>query len=178
MALALPYKIVALLTFPGVVVHEVVEQLFCRWRRVAILNVCYFRFDNPAGFVIHEPDIEVHQMLWISLGPLVVNSLLGALIAFPAILPALEFRVATVQSYVLAWLGLSIAMHAFPDSDDARNLWRALRSHQVSTLTRVFVMPIAAAMYVGAVGRLLWLDLFYGIGVISLIPALWLYNLP
>jgi hypothetical protein len=33
-------------------------------------------------------------------------------------------------------------------------------------------------MYVGAAGRMLWLDLFYGMGVILLVPALWLYNLP
>jgi len=101
MGLAISSQIIALLTFPGVVAHEVVEQLVCRWSGVAVLDVCYFRFVNPRGYVIHEPALKVRKSLLIGLGPFFVNSLLVALVAFPAVLPALEFRVSIVQSYVL-----------------------------------------------------------------------------
>jgi hypothetical protein len=105
MGLAIPNQILVLLTFPGVVAHEVVEQLFCRWLGVAVLDVCYFRFGNPTSYVFHEPSLNVRDSLAVGLGPFFVNSLLGALIAFPAVLPALEFRVSTVQSYTPGVVG-------------------------------------------------------------------------
>lgn len=44
----IPGQLIAALTFPGVIVHEMAHQLFCRLFRVAVLDVCYFRF-GPAG---------------------------------------------------------------------------------------------------------------------------------
>ena len=120
--LAIPSQVVALVTFPGVVLHEVVEQLFCRWLRVAVGNVCYLRFGTPPGFVIHEPPANVRQALLIGLGPFLVNSLLAALMAFPFVLPALEFRVSATEGYILAWLSVSIAMHSFPNADETGDL--------------------------------------------------------
>lgn len=159
------------------VVHEVVEQLFCRRSEIAVLDVCYFRFGNPAGYVLHEPELNVRQSLSIGLGPFFVNSLLGALVAFPAILPALEFRVSTVQSYVLAWLGFSIAMHAFPSADNATALWHAVWSRRVPLLTRVLTTPVIGFMWIVSAGRLIGLDLLYGVAIVTAPPVLLLYVL-
>jgi hypothetical protein len=38
----IPGPLIALATFPGVIVHELAHQLFCRWFRIPVLNVCYF----------------------------------------------------------------------------------------------------------------------------------------
>jgi hypothetical protein len=176
--LAIPSQVIALLTFPGVVLHEVVVQLLCRWLRIAMGDVCYIRFGSPAGYVIHEPPADVCQALVLGLGPFFVNSILGAFIAFPAIFPALEFRVSTTGGYVLAWLGVSIATHAFPSADETGELWRAVWSPRGSTLTRLFTTPLVAFMYGGALGHFICLDLLYGIGVVVLAPALLLYTLP
>ncbi len=175
MTWALPSQILAVLTFPGVVLHEIVEQFFCRRMRVAIFKVCYFRFASPPGFIVHEPLPRLRQSLWLGLGPFFVSSALGALIAFPAIVAALEFRVYTLTGYVLAWLGISIAMHSFPTVDNALDLWRAVRSHPSSPLLST---PLAGILYVGAVGRLFGVDLLYGIGVVILAPALLVALLP
>jgi hypothetical protein len=87
----IPGPLIALATFPGVIVHELAHQLFCRWFRVPVLEVCYFRVDNPAGFVIHEPPAKSYHSLFISIGPFLINTILGALIAFPAALPVIKF---------------------------------------------------------------------------------------
>lgn len=176
--LAIPSQVVALVTFPGVVLHQVVEQLFCRWRRVAVADVCYLRFGTPPGFVLHEAPANLRQALLIGLGPFFVNSLLAALIAFPFVLPALEFRVSATQGYILAWLSVSIAMHSFPCADETRDLWRAVRGPGSSTLTRLWATPLVGFMYVGALGRWYFLDLLYGLGLLVLAPALLLYVLP
>ena len=45
----IPGLLIALATFPGVIVHEAAHMLFCRLRGVAIFKVCFFRVGNPAG---------------------------------------------------------------------------------------------------------------------------------
>ena len=177
MGLAIPSQIVALLTFPGVVAHEVVEQLFCRWLGVALFDVCYFRFGNPSGYVNHEPKLPMRQSLWIGLGPFFVNSQLGALVAFPTVLPALEFRVSTVQGYVLVWLGISIAAHALPSRENAVILWRTIWSRQSSLLTRALTTPAVGLMLIASAGRIIGLDLLYGVAMVAAPPVLLLYIL-
>jgi hypothetical protein len=177
MGLAIPSQILAVLTFPGVVLHEVVEQLFCRWSEVAVLDVCYFRFGNPTGYLTHEPALNVHKSMVIGLGPFLVNSLLGALVAFPSVLPALEFRVSTPQSYVLAWLGISIAMHALPSTEDAIALWHSIWSGQCTVVTRLLVTPLVGFTCIVSAGRLIALDFVYGVAIVAAPPALLLYFL-
>jgi hypothetical protein len=119
----IPGPLIAALTFPGVVVHELAHQFFCRLFGVAIFDVCYFRFGNPAGYVIHEHPTKASQQIWIGVGPFLVNSVVGAIIAAPASIQVLQFEAGTPLDYVLIWLGISIAMHAFPSTGDAKG-WR------------------------------------------------------
>jgi len=55
----IPGKVVSLLTFPGVIVHELAHKIFCEMAGVQVYEVCYFRFGNPAGYVKHEPVSEL-----------------------------------------------------------------------------------------------------------------------
>ena len=64
--LFIPGPLIALATFPGAIVHALAHQLFCRWFRIPVLNVCYFRVSNPTGFVIHEPATKSYQSVLIS----------------------------------------------------------------------------------------------------------------
>jgi hypothetical protein len=168
----IPGPLIALATFPGVIVHELAHQLFCRWFRVPVLKVCYFRAGNPAGFVIHEPPTKSYQSLFISIGPFLINTLLGALIAFPAALPVIQFGAGDPLDYLLIWLGVSIAMHAIPSTRDAKSLWTSVKGPDVSSLGRFLVAPIVGIIYLAALGRLFWLDLVYGIGVAVGLPTL------
>ncbi|NIM04841.1 MAG: DUF3267 domain-containing protein [Armatimonadetes bacterium] len=159
----IPGRLIALVTFPGVIVHEIAHQLFCRLCGVAVLDVCYFRFESPAGYVEHEPPRRISQHVLIGIGPFIVNSLLGAFIALPSAVAVLQFEAGTVLDYILVWLGVSIAMHAFPSVADAKSIWQAIWSEGTPTLTRLMVTPVVGLIYLGALGSFLWLDLAYGV---------------
>ena len=166
----IPGPPMALATFPGVIVHELAHQLFCRWFRIPVLNVCYFRFGSPAGFVIHEPATKSYQSVLISVGPFLVNTIIGAIVSFPAAIPVIRFGAGDLLDYFLIWLGVSIAMHAIPSTGDAKSMWQSVKD--VSPVTRLLVMPIVGVIYLATIGRFFWLDLFYGIGVAIGLPTL------
>src|SRR5262249_10889069 len=119
----IPGEIIALATFPGVIIHEAAHMLFCKLGRVAVFDVCYFRFGNPAGYVVHEGPKNFGTAFLISVGPFIVNSLVCILLCFPAFVPVRIFERPDPVSYFLLWLGLSIGMHAFPSFQDAKVLW-------------------------------------------------------
>jgi hypothetical protein len=166
----IPGPLNALVTFPGVIVHEVAHQLFCRFFRVAVLDVCYFRFGNPAGYVVHEPPETPGQQLWIGIGPFLVNTLVGAVIAAPAAIPVLQFEAGDALDYLLIWLGVSIAMHAFPSTGDAQSIWHAFQTRETPPLLRLIGTPLVGLIYMGALGSMVWLDLVYGMAVAMLLP--------
>ena len=87
----IPGWFISIVTFPGVIVHEAAHMLFCRLRRVAVLDVCFFRTGNPAGYVLHEPVADFNTQFLICVGPFIVNSLLCFLICFPAFVPVRVF---------------------------------------------------------------------------------------
>jgi hypothetical protein len=168
----IPNFLISALTFPGVIVHEIAHQLFCRIFRVSVFDVCYFRFGNPAGYVIHEiPRKKLHQIL-IGIGPFFVNTLLGAVIALPAALPVINFKTGTLLDYFLIWLGVSIAMHSFPSTGDAKSIWKSVWNRETPVLTRIIAAPVVGIIYLCAIGSIFWLDLLYGIFVAAFIPNL------
>lgn len=73
----IPGIIISIITFPGVIVHELAHQLFCRWFKIPVFEVCYFRFENPIGYVIHEPAKKGYQTILISIGPFIINTILA-----------------------------------------------------------------------------------------------------
>ena len=168
----IPGILITFLTFPGVIVHELAHQLFCRWFKVPVFEVVYFRFGNPAGYVLHERARSATQSVFISTGPFILNTVLGFLIAMPA---ALQYKLDAMNpfDYVLLYLGVSIAMHAFPSTGDARTLWESVVKNSASSrLSKIIVTPIVGFIYLGALGSFIWLDLLYGIGVAVGLPWL------
>ena len=121
----IPGILIALATFPGVIAHEAAHLLFCRIRKVAVFEVCYFRLGNPAGYVVHEPTDDFTTSFLIAVGPFIINSLLCVVFCFPAVLPVRVFGLSDPVSYFWIWLGVSIGMHAFPSTQDGRGLWGA-----------------------------------------------------
>jgi hypothetical protein len=170
--LLIPGFLIALVTFPGVIVHELAHQFFCRLQGVAIFKVCYFRLGNPSGFVLHEIPKHPHQSILIGLGPFLVNSIFGALIAFPAALSVIRFSTGDPLDHFLVWLGVSIAMHAFPSTGDAKSMDAAVASKEVPRWLKIVTIPITLLIRLVTIGRFIWLDLFYGVGVALALPAL------
>lgn len=172
----IPGFLIAIVTFPGVIVHEIAHQFFCRICRVAVIDVCYFRTGNPCGYVQHEYPKSAYQSILIGIGPFFVNTILGALIAFPAAIPIINFEAKfsgnNLMDYVLIWLGVSIAMHSFPSTGDAKSMWHTIKSKETPILAKILGTPIVALIYIGAFGSFVWLDFFYGLAVAAFLPNL------
>lgn len=166
----IPGPVISAITFPGVIVHELAHQLFCRLYKVPVLKVVYFRFGNPAGYVLHEVPAKKWQSIMISIGPFFLNTIVGALIAFPTVWPGFNFTNTPFIEYLLIYLGVSIAMHAFPSTGDANSIWQTLKDKDTNLLVKVAGYPIVGLIYLGAIGSVFWLHLLYGYGVAIALP--------
>jgi hypothetical protein len=156
-----------------VIVHEIAHMLFCRLRGVAVLDVRFFRFGNPAGYVLHENTDNFNTTFLIAVGPFILNSLLCVLICFPAYLPMKVFEVEHPFNFFLLWLGVSIGMHAFPSNQDASVLWsQAGRAARSLNPLAVLSYPLVIVIYLANLGSIVWLDLFYGLALGLGLPAL------
>jgi len=167
-----PGFLIALITFPGVIVHELAHQLFCRIFKVPVFKVVYIQAGNPAGYVVHEAVKNKMQGILISVGPFIINTMLGALISLPASLPVFVFHTAGPLDYLQIYLGVSIAMHAFPSRGDANNIWAIINESNTPIWIRIIGYPIVGLIYLGSLGSFFWLDLLYGVGVAIMIPRL------
>jgi hypothetical protein len=99
----IPGWFISILTFPGVIIHEWAHKKFCDWTKVRVNKVVYFRFGNPAGYVMHEKPIKYNQIFWISNGPLIINTLATIFISYIATLTQKE----SAQFYILLWVANS-----------------------------------------------------------------------
>ncbi|MFN8242622.1 MAG: DUF3267 domain-containing protein [Ferruginibacter sp.] len=171
----IPGFLISLVTFPGIIVHELAHQLFCRLYKVPVFKVVYFQLGNPAGYVMHETPVNKWHSVMISIGPFFVNSILGAVIALPAALPVFSFNSANPLDYLLIYLGVSIAMHAFPSTGDGNQIWNALKEPGTPAWLRIIGYPLVGLIYIGSIGSFLWLDLLYGVAIAIGLPKLLIY---
>lgn len=174
----IPGFLISMITFPGVMVHELAHVAFCKFTGTRVLKVCYFQLDNPAGYVIHEQPSTVWRHILIGVGPFFVNTFVGfmlGMVAIPMHMNVLEkSRLAdfTGSEFLLFWLGLSIAMHAFPSTGDARSIWHALWSEAAPISAKLVGTPVVIVIFAGAIASIFWLDVLYGFGVVSAAGAL------
>ncbi len=162
----IPGPVIALLTFPGVIVHEAAHLFFCKLFKLQVYDVCFLRFGNPAGFVIHEKSDNFTASFFVSIGPFLGNTILCIVFCSAAFLPVWELKVFDPLAYFFYWLGLSIGMHAFPSTGDLSNLWEvAPCKAKHGNLLAIVSLPLIAVLYVLNFARMIWADLGYGIAV-------------
>ncbi len=161
-----PGPIIALLTFPGVVIHEASHLFFCKMFKLQVYDVCFLRFGNPTGYVLHEKTGKFTAIFFVSMGPFVGNTLLCMVFCTAAFLPVWELKVSDPLAYFFYWLGLSIGMHSFPSTVDLSNLWEvAPAKAKQGNLLAIVSLPLIAILYVANLARAVWADLGYGIAV-------------
>jgi len=163
----IPGEVIAVLTFPGVMIHELAHKIFCQNSGVPVYKVCYFRIGNPAGYVLHGPVYSYGAAFLISVAPFIVNSSL----AFVIFLLAVNISM-SIGQYGLYWLGVSIAMHSFPSSGDADSLWNYSKAAWRATPWALIGFPLVILIKIANVLSVVWFDLFYGIGLLMLATAL------
>ena len=154
----IPGYIIALITFPGIIFHELGHEWFCKWTGVTVHEVCYFTFEGPGGYVIHERPEKFYQAFFITLGPFITGTLISLLIFILCKLAALVHP--WLESSLL-WLGISVAMHSFPSSTDANNLWAETNRNIAKNLWAIVGYPFVLFIYIANVLSFFWFDALY-----------------
>ncbi|AGB15259.1 hypothetical protein Halru_0632 [Halovivax ruber XH-70] len=166
--------LLTLVTFPGVVVHELAHKRVCDLFGIPVLEVCYFRLGNPAGYVRHAEPRRYRHATMITVAPFLLNTVL-ALVAFSgAVLSTPAGGAVTdvgIVGGILFWLGLSFGMHAFPSAGDASSLWGQTKSKWRASPTVLLGLPVIALIHVVNLLRALWLDLVYAIALFVLVTS-------
>lgn len=170
----IPGAAISVATFPGVIIHELAHQFFCWLMKIPVLQVKYFRLENPCGYVVHEPTDKAFANFVISVGPFIVNTILGALVLSSTSIEIMIFQhFQNIFSLIQTWLGISILMHAFPSTGDANALIATiLKNEQVGILAKILTAPVIALIYIGSIGSVVWLDLGYALFIGLLMPKL------
>jgi hypothetical protein len=160
----IPGPVIAALTFPGVIIHEAAHLFFCRLFKLQVFDVCFFRFGNPAGYVVHQQSENFTAQFFVSMGPFFANTLLCIVFCSAAFLPVWELKVFDPLAYFFYWLGLSIGMHAFPSTQDLSHLWdQAPALAKQGNPLAILSLPLAGLLVVANYARVVWADLGYGI---------------
>ena len=162
----IPGFLISLVTFPGVIIHEWAHKKFCDWLNVPVHKVVYFRLGNPAGFVEHENPTTYKQTFWISVGPLVVNSLATIILSVIAsqIIPDGWLYV------VLIWLAFSIGMHSFPSDHDMQQVSSAskLALKRGGSFLHYLSFPFVTLIWIANKLRFFWFDAIYAFILITI----------
>jgi len=164
----IPGQLISLLTFPGVIVHEVGHMFFCKKFNVKINQVCYFRFGNPAGYVIHEDPQSFKKSFFIDIGPFIINNILAIIVFIVAIF----FIKSDIESLNLffVWLGCSLAMNSFPSKGDAKALWSATKKYsKKDRIVKIIGYPFVVTIYIANFLSFIWFDLIWAVALYGLV---------
>jgi hypothetical protein len=122
--LYIPAWIVALVTFPGVILHEISHRFFCDIFNVPVYSVRYFvLFSQQAGQVIFAKPDTLLKMFFIAIAPLIINSFVCMIFTFPVaatsslgtgfiVYPTIKLDL------FLAWIGYTAGFSAIPSNQD------------------------------------------------------------
>jgi hypothetical protein len=169
----LPGWAIALVTFPGVIVHETAHRFFCDLTGTPVYEVRYFRPGKSiSGYVQHGPPRHLGKSLLIAIGPLLIGTVLCALLTFPAAYQAavLDAGLGGPVDVALAWIGFSIGMHAIPSNQDVRGF--AAEVHAARGRGPTYVVARALAFVIGIANalRVIWFDAIYAAAVSVALP--------
>ena len=156
----------SILSFPGIVLHELGHKLFCDWTNTRVIEVCYFRIGNPPGYIIHEQARNLRSAFLIAIGPLFFNTFICSL--FTLIAWVTERN--SVLFYVLIWVGVSAGMRAFPSNADASGFLREVREKRGISILYLIAFLFSMLLKLANLLRYFWFDLFYAIFISLLMP--------
>jgi hypothetical protein len=159
--------LIAIITFPGIILHEWAHKFLCDRTNVPVYKTCYFRLGNPAGYVIHGPVDSYWKIFLIAIAPYLVNTLAAILLFLVAINTSLG-----ATNYVFYWLGISIAIHSFPSSEDADNLWSYSKRFWWHDPLALFGFPVVGLIKLARTLSTIWFDLLYAIALLLLVALL------
>ena len=141
-------KLILLLSFPGVILHEISHRFFCDIYNIEVYSIDYFvPFSDRAGCVKRKQIDTLRQEFFIAIGPLIINSLVCIMLTFPMAcswysgIPFLNFF-STLECAIhifVAWVGYSAGLWAIPSTQDVSGLIDMAQSKFTKYILYIFV---------------------------------------
>ena len=162
-------QVISAVTFPGVIFHELGHRIFCDLSGVKVLKACYFRFGNPAGYIVHEKPKGFTASFFIATGPFITGSLFALLF----------YRMGQYYSsdmfwqVLFYWLGFSVAVNCFPSNTDAKSLLRDCNRHIRHNLFAIFGYPFVVLIFLANSLYAVFFDVLYALFLLYLIHPVW-----
>lgn len=163
------------LTFPGIIAHEFAHAWACRRLGIRVEKVCYLRFGNPLGYVLHERPPSALQHIMVAVAPFFLSTLLALIFSFSACLLIVSGAAPEIRdsgTLLAAWCSFSLALHAFPSSGDADALWADVKNPQIGILAKLLLLPVVGIIRLAQRGTRYWLDILFALTIVGLPPVL------
>lgn len=159
--------LIRFITFPGIIFHAMIRQVFCRWARLIVMDVCYFRIGLIPVSLRHEEPLDWGRALFITWGPFV----LGSFIAFTTGISTYEsmrYDGLPWLTALLDWLAISVATNAFPLPQDGELLLRM--GARSGTFMQTASLPLAITTKLIFFSSFAFVDLIYALVVVIFLP--------
>ncbi|MCK4883752.1 MAG: DUF3267 domain-containing protein [Candidatus Diapherotrites archaeon] len=151
-------SIIRLIAFPGIAVHETAHLLACTLTGTKITKTRLL-MSSGSGFIEHERPANIFFSALIAGFPLLLNTLIGFTL-FGVFFTNNDPIIALISF----WLGASCAIHAFPSSHDASNIWnRCVDDLKQGKILSALFFPIAIFFMITDKLRFIWFDIIFAI---------------
>lgn len=163
-------KVVALLTFPGVIAHEVAHRIICDFFNVPVYRISYFQLGNQLGFVEHGQSTNLSVTILITAFPLIFNTILATVLSSAISIPVLTLRCDPSELEVtLMWIALALGMHAMPSKTDLDILKAQMKlAEDRETLAMRIAILFTVFGDFTVLSRVIWIDFWYAALVFGL----------
>jgi hypothetical protein len=162
-------RLIALFTFPGVIIHEYSHKKFCDITKTPVYAVKYFQFSKKAGYVRHGQVRDLKSAFLITVGPLIINTIVCLILPFIGFLIGIN----NLFSLLVVWIGVSAGMHAFPSNQDTSNFMSEFKDDK-DKHSFIYYSSVAftGLIWLANILRIFWFDLLYALFVALLLPVI------
>lgn len=176
------YIAIMMITFPGVIIHEIAHKFFCDIFGIKVNKVKYFIISEKIqGYVSTDPIKNLKHQYLVSVGPFIINTLFCSLLTFPYALTYLWFGQCNIEEdqihqmifYAMAWVGFSSGMHAFPSNTDLDHIER-VNVHYPSK-SHLFCITVKITLVIFRFFNLIqffFIEFFYALAISAILPSL------
>lgn len=176
--IATPGWVVSLLTFPGVILHELAHKIMCDCFNIEVYEAAYFvPGDEKSGYIQHAPASGPMGAFAVALGPMLINTFACGVFGFIPLfkLIALDsLQPPDALDWVLLWASLSFGMHAFPSPEDALMVKAYCNDNNPFWLWKLLGNALFQFSILSHWGKMIWLDVAYALTVSVLSTLLYL----
>ena len=155
MLLLMRAKFIALLMFPGRILHEISHRFFCDVTTVPVYAIRYFILHHDSktgGCVTHEHTNSLRKAFLIGCGPLIINSIVCMVLTLPfgtSYVLGTDFikPQSPMMNYAhnfVTWFGLCAGIYAMPSNQDIEQIIDLSNSAG----SRLFTYPFISLVYI------------------------------